>query len=497
MDPRTIAMPPRTTHSMVPLGVHVGVRLGPYQPCVELGSGGMGQVYLARVAGPRGVPHYVALKCLRPHCSGDPRLVAMFVDEARVSMQIQHPNVCRVLDYEEHAAVPYMALEYLVGETLASLRRELAKHELAPERRAAVSAYILAEAAEGLHAAHELVDDDGKPLGVVHRDVSPDNIFVTYDGAVKVMDFGVAAGSHQRQRTQSGVVKGKLAYLQPEVLRGGKPDRRADVWGMGVVLWELLTGARLFERETDIETLQAIAEAEIKPPSSVYANLPAAFDAVVIGALQRDPANRPASARAFGRQLIALLADHKLACGRADIAELMDELFPSGRACKRQLMQVVEKMDDDLAPRGVPDEHAVTRVGRAELLDIVDSAPHAAPAAPVALASAASPCTAGSGSPHVKRAMTDVFGSPLRTIAVALIAALAVGLGACAVAMLERSPRARAATGEPAPAPVAPTVAPAAPAAPDTAYRLEVTPIAGDHSDDSDAITVRIRVLPK
>jgi serine/threonine-protein kinase len=207
----------------------------------------MASVYLARCDSEHGSGRLVAVKLIHPHLANDREFIEMFMDEAELASQIRHPNVCAVLDYALRQDESYLVMEHLTGESLMSVGRRIERSkDLDPQRLARCVARVLADACEGLHAAHELTDVDGEPLHVVHRDVSPENVFVTYDGIAKVMDFGVAAAAHKRHRTLTGVVKGKFASVAPECLKGRKPDRRADVWGIGVIAWELLTGQRLF-----------------------------------------------------------------------------------------------------------------------------------------------------------------------------------------------------------------------------------------------------------
>lgn len=345
-DARTILSSQlRTTPA--PKRLAPGEHVGPYRICMELGSGGMSTVYLARARGSGGLHRFVAIKCLRPALADDPELVAGFFDEARITSQIHHGNVCTVIDFDEEDGLGYLVMEYLVGETLAAVRSRIAHADLPPAHRAGIVARILADVAEGLHCAHELRDSQGEPMNVVHRDVSPDNIFLTYDGTAKVVDFGVAAASHQvHKKTSTGVFKGKYAYIQPEVLRGKKPDRRADVWGLGVVAWELLTGQRLFDYATDLETMLAVENAELLPPSTFIHGIPADLDAVIMKALARDPAKRYQTAREFGRELVRFLAEQRLAIGLAELSDFMDRLFPNGRACKRQMFELLDRLDE-------------------------------------------------------------------------------------------------------------------------------------------------------
>lgn len=324
------------------------MRLGPYRLCYELGSGGMATVFLASVDGRAGIHRFVALKCLRPELAGRPDFAAMFFDEACIASQIHHPNVCSVLDFDASGGVSYIAMEHLRGETLSSVRMRLAGEldRWSPRAHAGMVARIIADACEGLHAAHELVDSRGEPSSVVHRDISPDNLLLTYDGCVKVLDFGVSMSRQNQQHTRNGVVKGKVSYLPPEVLQGQRPDRRSDVWGLGVVAWELVTGQRLFDGANDIETLRAISDRDIPAPSLVRAGLPVAIDRIVLTALQRDPARRYPTAREFGKRMSRFLAKHRIAFGLAELAESMERLFPNGRDAKRQLLEAVAPLDE-------------------------------------------------------------------------------------------------------------------------------------------------------
>ncbi len=347
-----VGAPPPAAPDAAPLGraPRAGDHLGPYQLCVELARGGMATLFLARVDGRAGLHRYVALKCIRPELAEDERFVQMFTDEARIATRMHHGNICNVLDFDCRRGVHYIAMEFLRGQNLGAVRRGLDAIEgtsAAPDplRRAGLVARIMADAAEGLHAAHESRDGKGARLDVVHRDVSPENIFVTYDGTVKLLDFGVASSIGQQHHTRTGVIKGKYGYLQPEVLDGRRPDRRADVWCLGVVTWELLTGVRLFERATEVETLQAIAGAPIDKPSKLRPGLPEEMDEIVMRALDRDPAARYPTAREYGRRLIRFLVDHRQAIGLPEVAELVAGLFPDGPDAVQKLLDAAEQLE--------------------------------------------------------------------------------------------------------------------------------------------------------
>jgi serine/threonine-protein kinase len=328
-----------------------------YQPCFELATGGMATVYLARVTARAGFDRFVALKRIHPHLVKEPGFIEMFLDEARVASQIVHPNVCSVFDYEALGDCHYIAMEYLMGEPLSRVSHAMQGQTEAPsaERTAYLVARIIADACEGLHAAHELRDSEGEPLNVVHRDVSPQNLFLTYDGAVKVVDFGLVRTAQCLHKTKTGIVKGKFGYLAPEAVSSKAVDRRADVWALGVVLWELVTQQRLFLRDSEADTILAVASADVPPPSTVRPGVPAGLDPIVLKALARDPAERYATARALGRDLIRFIHGGTEPVGLSDIAEWMDRLFPGGRARKLQLLEMAGQVGIDLptivAPR--------------------------------------------------------------------------------------------------------------------------------------------------
>jgi len=312
-----------------------GRRVGRYELRYELSSGGMGTVYLARLEGERGLVRAVALKCLHPHLARSEQRVDMFFDEVRVAARIRHPHVCPVLDFGVADGVPFLAMEYVHGETLASIERAASPLETPLLARRLCA--LLVDVCEGLHAAHELRDDDGELLGVVHRDVTPRNLFLGYDGLARVVDFGVAHAIGNVHQTESGQLKGTLGYMAPEVLLGEPVDRRADVWALGVVAWQMLTAQKLFRREGDLETLKAITDAPIEAPSRARSGVPRELDAVVMRALERDPSRRWPTARAFGEAL----QEAALRLGGmphpAELARWMAELFPGLGADKENL----------------------------------------------------------------------------------------------------------------------------------------------------------------
>jgi serine/threonine-protein kinase len=322
-----------------------------YEPCFEIASGGMATVYLARATSGAGVHRFVALKRIHPHLVGDKNFREMFVDEAQVVSRISHPNVCSVFDFEASGDSYFIAMEYLMGEPLSRVRSALVKRGGPGSlRESCLIARIVAEACEGLHAAHELKDSSGDPLKVVHRDVSPQNLFVTYDGAVKVVDFGLVRSERRHHKTKTGMVKGKFAYVAPEAIAMKRLDRRVDVWGLGVVLWEMLTLRRLFQRDSEIDTLLAVGTAEVKPPSRVRKGVPPALDAIVLRALARDPAERYSSARELAKDLLRFLHAAPDPVGMGDLSCWLEELFPRGRDRKQQLLEIASQIERQSRP---------------------------------------------------------------------------------------------------------------------------------------------------
>ena len=329
-------------------------RLGRYQLRYRIAMGGMGGVYLAKATGAGGADKVVAVKLLHEHMAGDEAVVKMFLDEARIASALNHVNVCSTFDFGEAEGTYYLVMEYLEGEPLNRVLKHLElgtdRHPLHPW----LVARLLADAAEGLHAAHQLTGSDGAPLNVVHRDVSPHNIFVTYDGVTKVVDFGIARARERSSSTEAGAFKGKFEYAAPEQITGGGVDRRADTWALGVCLWELLTGKRLFARDDYSATARAVMKEPIQPPSTVRDDVPREFDAIIDQALSRNPDARFQTAREFGRALREALAGSGTAIDGPTVEEWLEALFPGDRAKRQQLSATVRSAGPDALLETVP-----------------------------------------------------------------------------------------------------------------------------------------------
>jgi serine/threonine protein kinase len=270
--------------------------IGRYLLCDAIASGGMATVHLGQLLGPVGFSRTVAIKRLHPHFARDPEFVAMFLDEARLAARIRHPNVVSTLDVVVLQGELFVVMDYVHGEALSKLIRT--SGALPPS----IAASLIAGVLYGLHAAHEAKTDDGAPLRIVHRDVSPQNVLVGVDGTARVVDFGVAKAVGRLQTTREGALKGKIAYMSPEQISTDTVDRRTDIYAASVVLWEMLTGKRLFQADNEVRVIQKVLSGQIQPPSKLAA-VPRELDALVMKGLARDPNERFATAYEMAEQV--------------------------------------------------------------------------------------------------------------------------------------------------------------------------------------------------
>ncbi|MFO0555136.1 MAG: protein kinase [Polyangiaceae bacterium] len=300
--------------------------LGRYRVVEEIGVGGMASVHLGRMDGPGGFQKWVAIKRIHPNLVEDDQFVDMFLDEARIAAGINHANVAQVFDLGKDDGTYWIAMEYLHGEPLRELMRrcEERNQRISPD----IAARVCADAAEGLHAAHELRGKNGQLLGLVHRDVTPHNLFITYEGYTKVVDFGIAKVADRLSETRAGTLKGKLAYMSPEQVRGQDDvDRTTDVFALGVVLWELTTGHRLFRMDTDLDTLEKVQACVVPPPSTLVPGYPIELESVVMKALAKKKPERFQTAREFSRALNMYLQRRGMLIGPEEVSAFVRELF--------------------------------------------------------------------------------------------------------------------------------------------------------------------------
>ncbi|MCX4246702.1 serine/threonine protein kinase [Paraliomyxa miuraensis] len=303
----------------------VSETFGGYDLVRRLGSGGMAEVHLARASGIQGFQKLVVLKQILPHLSRDKHFVRMFLEEARVAALLDHPNVVQVFDLGKEEGEYYFTMEFVYGENLSGLIKGLAKvtQPLAIEHAVTIGMGVAA----GLHYAHERVGFDGRPLGIVHRDVSPTNVMITYEGGVKVADFGIAKVITRTDVTRAGTRKGKVPYMSPEQCKAEKIDRRSDVFSLGIVLWECVTGQRLFEGDNEFGVMNLIVHGQMKPPSAVRADTPAELERIIMKALTVDRDKRYQTARELQMDLEAFARETKLRATPSALGELMHYLF--------------------------------------------------------------------------------------------------------------------------------------------------------------------------
>ncbi len=311
---------------------------GKYQPFATLGRGGMADVFLTVARGPMGFNKLAVVKRLRRALAEEVGFRNMFLDEARLAARLNHPNIVHTYEVGEHNGAYFIAMEFLEGQSLNKVIKEASKRrENIPPT---LCARVIADALSGLHYAHELRDYDGRPLTVIHRDVSPHNIFVTYDGHTKMVDFGIAKAALSSTETEVGVLKGKVAYMSPEQAAAGHIDCRADIFPMGIVLWEMLTGKRLMVGDSAAQTLHRLMNMEIPRVSSVMPAIDPMLDEIVARSLQKDPFQRFQTAAEMRDALEACIARSGLAARQDDVSRVMLRLFGK---IKEEVQRQVQK----------------------------------------------------------------------------------------------------------------------------------------------------------
>ncbi|HVX96529.1 MAG TPA: serine/threonine-protein kinase [Polyangia bacterium] len=329
-----------------------GEKLGRYQLIQRLAVGGMAEIFLARLVAAEGFEKLVVVKRILPQHALDPELLRMFLDEARLTATLTHPHVTQVYDVgqgERDGAgeAPFFAMEYVHG---ANLRQLMQAHGEAGPLPLEHAIGIVAAAAAGLHYAHEKRGPEGEALHIVHRDVSPSNVLVSFDGAVKVSDFGIAKWAHQRTQTQEGALKGKFGYMSPEQCRGRPLDARSDVFALGTILYELTTGEAPFTAPSDFEILSKIIDGPISPPRRPDgAPYPPALADIVMRALARDPAARTPTAQALQLELEAFARQERLEVSTVALGALMQRLFADELAAWREAQRAGKSLGDHLA----------------------------------------------------------------------------------------------------------------------------------------------------
>ncbi|MDI3289153.1 serine/threonine-protein kinase [Polyangium sp. 15x6] len=440
-------------------GGHAGVRkVGRYALYGEIASGGMATVHFGRLLGPSGFARTVAIKRLHPQFAKDPEFSTMFLDEARLAARIKHPNVVPILDVIFEGGELLLVMDYVHGESLARVLKNLERERSRPPLR--IISGVMASTLHGLHAAHEAVDERGAPLGIVHRDVSPQNVLIGADGTTRVLDFGVAKAMGRAQVTREGELKGKYAYMAPEQIRSGSTvDRRVDVFAAAIVLWEMLAVRRLFNGDSELAIIAQVTMNEIPPLQQIGVEVPPELEAVVMRGLSRDPAHRFQTAREMAMALEAAVPP----APAWEVGEWLAQVAPDGITRRAREVQAIENAS--LSETDAPP------------LSSLDGSVEAG-----SVAAMRSSQVSGIAVPHRPQAVALP-----RSVVVIASAVLVAALGVAAVLWLDRGREERAtgiqpvtptvtATTTNAPAkPPEPTVAPAPP---ETSAATTSTPVA-------------------
>jgi serine/threonine-protein kinase len=342
---------------------------GRYELLERIGIGGMAEVFKAVHRGVAGFQRLVAIKRILPSIAADAEIIRMFIDEAKLAVQLSHPNIAQIFDLGREGDDYFIAMEYVAGHSLKTLLERWG----ARGRRLPVAAvsHLVMQVADALHHAHFAQDPIGRPLGIIHRDVSPANILLSFGGEVKVIDFGLAKAANRVSQTRDGIVKGKLAYLSPEQAQGVAIDRRSDLFSLGICTWEMLTGRRAFLGENDRATVLAIRRGVVDPPSR-FAEVPPELERIVMRALAPDREQRYRTALEIREDVDAFMHAANLEFSREKLHGLMRQTFPESfeDSAEEGAIELVREK-----PRGAPPSRAraPTDVDAIEELDDPDA----------------------------------------------------------------------------------------------------------------------------
>jgi serine/threonine protein kinase len=301
------------------------VPYGKYYLLERVNVGGMAEVFKAKAVGVEGFEKLVAIKRILPNIAEDEEFIGMFIDEAKIAVLLSHANIAQVFDLGRIEDTYFIAMEYVHGKDLRSIFERLRKRgEIMP---ISAACYTLIQVCEGLEYAHRKKDENGRDLNIVHRDVSPQNVILSYDGDIKIIDFGIAKAATKASKTQAGILKGKFGYMSPEQVRGLPVDRRSDIFAIGTILYEVVTGERLFYADSDFATLEKVRNVDILPPSSYNRNVPPLLEAIILKALSKDPDDRYQYAHEMGEDIQRFLVQNTMFYTRRDLGNFMKALF--------------------------------------------------------------------------------------------------------------------------------------------------------------------------
>ncbi len=324
------------------------IRFGKYTLIDRIAVGGMAEIFLARQAGIENFEKTIVIKRIRPHLSKQPNFVKMFLNEAKLAAQLNHPNIVQIYDLGRIGESYFIAMEYVFGR---DMRRIIPKADsLGIPFPMVYALKIASSVCEGLYYAHQKTDTYGVALNIVHRDVTPENIFVSFDGTVKVLDFGIAKAANQIEQTRAGEIKGKLSYMSPEQCMGKHLDNRSDLFSLGTVLYEWLTGFKLFTGDSEVAILKSITEGKIYAPSYFKADIPEGVEAILMKALEKDRERRYQTAWDMQYDIDQFLSQYEFTPSNIHLANFLKQLFND------ELEEEKQRLSSLAAPPATPEE---------------------------------------------------------------------------------------------------------------------------------------------
>jgi eukaryotic-like serine/threonine-protein kinase len=316
-----------------------------YRVVEKLESGGMAEVFRAESEGLQGFRKQVAIKRVLPHLSSKKKFISMFLDEARLSAQLSHSNCVQVFDIGVGDSAFFIVMEFVDGANLKAIIEHIKK--IGRDFPVEAAVHISLEICKGLSYAHELTDNNGVPLYIVHRDMSPPNVLITKYGEVKIVDFGLAKANSQLEKSEPGIIKGKFSYLAPEAAMGQDVDARTDIFAVGIILWELLAGQRLFLGDTDFQTVKKVQAAQVPSISQINKKVPPELERILNKALAREPAQRYRTARELGLELSKFMFKHGVAVSTFDIAQLVQGALKERSRHRPMQASIIDKLIEE------------------------------------------------------------------------------------------------------------------------------------------------------
>ena len=360
---------------MAPSEAKKPIRFGKYTLIDRIAVGGMAEIFLARQAGLEGFEKTIVIKRIRPHLSKQSNFVKMFLNEAKLAAQLNHPNIVQIYDLGKIGESYFIAMEYIFGR---DMRRIIPKADALGIPFPMVYALKIASSVcEGLYYAHARTDMYGNALNIVHRDVTPENIFVSFDGTVKVLDFGIAKAANQIEQTRAGEIKGKLSYMSPEQCMGKPLDNRSDIFSLGVVLYEWLTGFKLFTGDSEVAILKSITEGKIYAPSYFKADIPEGVEAILMKALEKDREKRYQTAWEMQYDLDQFLSQYEFTPSNIHLSNFLKQLFNDELEEEKDRLQTFRQQNQVGPDEVIQEEEDVVSVVEAisDIADVEDQAP--------------------------------------------------------------------------------------------------------------------------